>query len=172
MKNIMNKVSIWWSNLSNTTKIRTGMSVRDRIEAINIGILTCIAGIISFIIIAHVEKEMYFPLLFAAACICCIATWLFGLRKAIAMSQEARQSYLEKSKVRFRRACKRFGNLCLGLVIAGAGIIAMVIAFAICIKMNAISAEFLTMFPALESLADNIVTNLNTMLEKLLTMIR
>ena len=171
MKNIMNNVSNWWSNLSNATKIRTSISVRKRLEIINFLMILFVVEVVALAVVSMVIKEMYSFCMVVAAIFILITFWLYGLRRAVAESQEARQNYLRESGVRFRRACSRLANLFLVLVLVGAGIAAAVIALALCIKIGAVPTELLTLLPALEELANSIVARLNTMLENLLVYI-
>ena len=171
MKNIMNKVSNWWSNLSNATKIRTNTSVRKRLEIVNFLMILFVAAVIALAMVSLATKEFQSPYMVMAAFLVVVTLWLYGLRRAIAESQEARQNYLRESIDYFRRVFKGLCNLFLVLVLVGAGILAVVVALALCIKLDAVPTELLTLLPPLEGLADSVVSNLNMMLEKLLVYI-
>ena len=171
MKNIMNKVSNWWSNLSNATKIRTNISVRKRLEIVNFLMIIFVAEVIALAMVSLGTKEFQSPYMVMAAFLVVVTLWLYGLRRAIAESQEARQNYLRESIDYFRRVFKGLCNLFLVLVLVGAGILAVVVALALCIKLDAVPTELLTLLPPLEGLADSVVSNLNMMLEKLLVYI-
>lgn len=171
MKKIMNKVSQFLANLSNATKIRSGMTVRKRLELINLVMNICVVEVVGLFIVANFVEKMFAPAIITAACFLCIALWFYGLRKAVATSQQARKEYIRESRIRFRRVCKKLGNCILVLALVGAGVTATVVALALCIKLDAVSEKLLEILPSLEPLADSVITQLNVMLDKLLAYI-
>lgn len=171
MKNIMNKIAQFLANQSNATKIRNGMTVRKRLELINLLMGICLVCFMALYIVAHLLKTMFAPAIITAACFLCIALWFYGLRKAVATSQQARQDYIRESTIHFRRVCKKLGECFWVIAMVGAGVTATVVALALYIKLGAVPENILTLLPSLEPLADSTITQLNVVLEKLLAYI-
>lgn len=166
MRSILNKVTRFYRNLSNASKIRSAYkkrhTVRKRLENINIGIIVCL-----YVLIIAFGAMIVRPDAFnraeelGCAVVACIAIWLYGYRRSIALGQANRQAYIANTRRAFRRLCRGLGRLfvvCLVLAIV-----------VIVIMILAQKYDFLVdVFPPLKGIADCIIARLNEMLSNLL----
>lgn len=166
MRSILNKVTRFYRNLSNASKIRSAYkkkhTVRKRLENINIGIIVCL-----YVFVVALIAMLVCPEAFNGAeklgcmTIACLAIWLHGYRRAIAFGQTNRQAYIANTRTAFRRICRGLGLLFVVLV--GMAVIITVL------MVVAQKYGFLTdVFPPLKGIADCIIARLNEMLSNLL----
>ena len=170
MRSIMNKVTRFLHNLSNASHIRASYNkahtVKNRLQAVNIGIGICIAILVAVLLAIMVCPSAFVESEVVSACtvIILIAIWLYGYRRAIAFGQSNRQTYIANSRRWCRRLCRGLGRLILTLVILAIIIIALMV---VAQKYN-----FLTdVFPPLKGIADCIIARLNEVLSNLLAKI-
>ncbi len=160
MRSILNKVTHFYRNLSNASKIRSAYkkkhTVRKRLENINIGIIVCLYVFVLALIAMLVCPEAFNGAeKLGCMTIACLAIWLHGYRRAIAFGQTNRQAYIANTRTAFRRICR------------GLGLLLLVLAVIITVLM-VVAQKYTDVFPPLKGIADCIIARLNEMLNNLL----
>ena len=163
MRSILNKVTRFYRNLSNASKIRSAYkkkhTVRKRLENINIGIIVCL-----YVFVVALIAMLVCPEAFNGAeklgcmTIACLAIWLHGYRRAIAFGQTNRQAYIANTRTAFRRICRGLGLLFVVLIGLAATITVLMV----------VAQKYTDVFPPLKGIADCIIARLNEMLNNLL----
>lgn len=165
----MNKVSRFFNNLSSARYIRNRYaavcSVKERLTRTNFAIGFMVLAILGALLSELPEWKIGI----LVGIFTCIVAWLLRYRLSVAISREARETFLQNTKVKSQRICKRLGSYIWVLIIVCAVLAVQVVVIAVCIKLQIIPKNFLAIFPSLEGIADNIIVHVNMMLEKFLS---
>ena len=172
MKNIKTKLATLWQNTTNAGKIRTGMTVQRRLELATLSAICALVVTFLTIVYGCVVPGEYWNFAIIGACSFWIASWSYGLRHAIAESQDARKAYMAESRRRVARAIRRLGRFCFWAAIVALALAVQLAILSVCIKLDMLPSELLELLPPLEGMADKIVVHLNDSLEWLSSFIR
>ena len=166
---IMQKVSQWFKDINNASKIRSNISkaftVKNQLRLINLLLIT-IGLFLSIWAIGFKYFGEGSELLPAAGAFFLAFVWLFCLRFAIAHSKDARERYVQKTVRALWKLCK--------IVFWSVVICAALIYFGIVLCTMAQMGYFpklMEVYPALGPLSSSISLQVNEMLEMLIPFI-
>lgn len=159
---IMQKVSQWFSNISNSTKIRQFFTVKRQLSIINI-LLIIIAISLGIWAIGYKCFGVGVDAIPGAFACALFFTWLFGLRFAIANSKEAKERYVQKTV----RALGRLGKLIFWLAVVCACVAYVGVVLATMVRMGSLD-KLVEVYPTLTPLSISITAQVDRMLAMLL----